>query len=83
MMLMVFWHNSHFMSPRKILLIWGTLTVDLGMFLNLGWLFKPAASVFIETMPMVAEALHLRIPEPWWSLCDSCLSMSKDSDHHL
>lgn len=71
------------MSPRKILLIWGILTINPGILLNLVWLFKPAALVFIETMPMVVEALHLRVTEPWWSLYDTCLSMSKDSDHHF
>lgn len=52
------------MSLRKILLIWGTLTMDPGMLLNLVWLLKLATSVFIEIMSMVTEALHLRVTKP-------------------
>lgn len=39
------------------------------------WLLKPIAEVFIVAVPTVAEVLHLKVTEPWWSLYNTCFSI--------
>lgn len=39
------------------------------------WLLKPTAELFIVAVPTVADVLHLRVTEPWWSLHNTCFSI--------